>query len=93
MHMSSRTSVPGDRRVRELSPGEAGGSPKDMSRDSPTAGRGLPGEADEVRHFDQLDGQTQRAFLRSLRGEPANLALPVGTVVVFTGYYRVEQTG
>lgn len=90
--MSSRTSGRGGRRVRELAPGEIGESSNGKSTDSPGSGPGLPSGSDRVRHFDQFDGQSQQAFLRSVRGEPANLALPAGTVVVFTGYYRIERT-
>lgn len=92
IHMSSRNSGRGGRRVRELAPEEIRESSGEQSTDSPGSGRKLPAGSDRVRHFDQLDGGSQRAFLRSLRGKPANLALPAGTVVVFTGYYRVERT-
>lgn len=83
MHMSSRSSGRGGRRVRELSGEEV------QSTDG--SGRSVPAASDRVLHFDQLDGQSREAFLRTLRGEPANLSLPAGTVVVFTGYYRVER--
>lgn len=83
MHMSSRSSGRGGRQVRELT-GEETRSPDGTDRY-------VPAGNDRVLHFDQLDEQDQETFLRTLRGEPANLSLPAGTVVVFTGYYRVER--
>jgi hypothetical protein len=66
------------RRLREVSPSDVA-----------AASRREPGRAD-VRHFDQLRHEHQRAFLRLLRGESTDASLSAGVVIVFTDYYLVE---
>lgn len=49
-------------------------------------------DAEDVRHFDQLDHREQHAFLQLHRGtQPTSVPLDPGTVIVFTDYYRVER--
>jgi len=65
--------------------GDTSGTTGELRRVRPTA-------ADDVRDFDQLPRAQQRAFLRLRRGERAETRLPAGTVIRFTGYYRIERS-
>jgi hypothetical protein len=64
--------------------GDTTGTTRELRRVRPTA-------ADDVRDFDQLPPAQQREFLCLRRGEGAEAALPAGTVIRFTDYYRVER--
>jgi len=78
MPMSVGGTRAAERRLRQVLPSDVA-----------AASRREPDRAD-VRHFDQLRHEQQRAFLRLLRGESTDAPLSAGVVIVFTDYYLVE---